>query len=163
MRRFFACVRTAVVAPLFIWLWMVFMPRWLGGAHAFNARRPFGWIIVALGAAIALPSISLFAWRGLGTPALFDPPRRLVISGPYRFVRNPMYTGFAIALIGEALAYPHLTRVLLIELLTFVALATLSVTTHEEPALRRKFGEPYANYCRNVHRWIPRFRPFDNI
>lgn len=162
MRRLFACIRTAIVAPLFIALWMYFIPKWLAGGDAFAVMRPLGWLIVALGALVAVPSIAAFAWRGLGTPAVFDPPRKLVVSGPYRFVRNPMYTGFAIALIGEAIAYPNLARFMLGELAVFVALVWVFVMVYEEPVLRAKFGDAYTDYCAQVRRWIPRLTPFDN-
>src|SRR5438128_1569214 len=107
-RRLFAVARSLVFAALFIWLWMFFLPRWMAGTGDFGPPQRAGWLVVALGAVIAVPCVWQFAWRGLGTPAPFDPPRRLVIAGPYRFVRNPMYLGFAVTLIGEAIVYPHI-------------------------------------------------------
>jgi protein-S-isoprenylcysteine O-methyltransferase Ste14 len=89
----FALLRALVVAPVFIALWTYLVPRWIGGRQVFADPRPIGWLVVALGAVIGLPCVWEFAWRGLGTPAPFDPPRQLVITGPYRFVRNPMYLG----------------------------------------------------------------------
>src|SRR2546428_14195651 len=131
-RRVFAVIRALIIAPLFIWLWTVFVPRWLGGPHAFEDPRLWGWIVVAVGAAIALPCIWQFAWRGLGTPAPFDPPRRLVISGPYRWVRNPMYIGMGIALIGEGIVFSNLTTTMLAMVgILFVAI-TLFVMGYEE-------------------------------
>jgi protein-S-isoprenylcysteine O-methyltransferase Ste14 len=162
MQRAFACFRTAVFAPLFIALWTWYIPRWTVGVHAYDGPRPAGWLVVAAGAVIALPAIGLFAWRGLGTPAVFDPPRRLVVSGPYRFVRNPMYTGMALVLLGEALVFPHLTNAMLLTLALFILAVTLFVAAYEEPVLRAKFGADYEAYCRHVRRWIPRLRPFDN-
>ena len=76
-RKFFALVRTLVVAPAFVSLWTYFVPRWIAGRAAFQSPRPLGWIVVAIGAAIGLPCVWEFAWRGLGTPAPFDPPRKL--------------------------------------------------------------------------------------
>ncbi len=160
-RKLFALARTLIVAPLFISLWMYFVPRWIVGASAFDQPRALGWIIVAIGALIGLPCIWEFAWRGLGTPAPFDPPRRLVITGPYRFVRNPIYLGMGVALIGEGVVYPNLTRLMLIMVPVLWAVITLLVMGYEEPALRRMFGGDYENYCRHVRRWIPRLRPFD--
>ena len=159
-RRLFAVFRALIVALLFISLWTYFVPRWIGGAHAFDAPRPLGWIVVAIGAAIGLPCVWEFAWRGLGTPAPFDPPRRLVISGPYRFVRNPMYVGMGIALLGEAIVYPNLTLVMLGLIVVLWAAVTLFIIGYEEPTLRRMFGSDYEAYCRQVHRWIPRLRPW---
>jgi protein-S-isoprenylcysteine O-methyltransferase Ste14 len=159
-RRTFALVRALIVAPAFVSIWMYFVPRWIAGAHAFDNARPLGWIVVAIGAAIGLPCVWEFAWRGLGTPVPFDPPRRLVVTGPYRWVRNPMYLGMGLALIGEGIVFPHLT----VTMLTMTALLLLFVTAfvmvYEEPTLRRTFGADYENYCRAVHRWIPRLGPW---
>jgi protein-S-isoprenylcysteine O-methyltransferase Ste14 len=159
--RLFALFRAAIVAPLFISLWMYFLPRWLAGQTAFADPRLLGWIVVVIGAAIGLPCVWQFAWRGIGTPAPFDPPRRLVVSGPYRFVRNPMYLGMGVAILGEALVFPHSTGILLLELALAALLVTVFVRFYEEPALRRMFGAEYEAYCSNVRRWIPRFRPWD--
>ena len=161
-RKLFALARALIVAPAFISLWMYFVPRWFVCDRAFDGPRPLGWIVVAIGAAVGLPCVWEFAWRGLGTPAPFDPPRRLVISGPYRFVRNPMYIGMGVALLGEGLVYPNLTRLMLVLIVTLWIVITLCVMGYEEPTLRRMFGEDYVTYCRNVRRWIPRLRPFDN-
>ncbi len=161
LRKLFALTRTLIVAPLFISLWMYFVPRWIAGAHAFEAPRPLGWIVVALGAAIGLPCVWEFAWRGLGTPAPFDPPRRLVITGPYRFVRNPMYLGMGVALIGEAIVFPNITGILLALVAILWLVVSLFVIGYEEPTLHRMFGEDYDNYCGHVHRWLPRLRPYE--
>jgi protein-S-isoprenylcysteine O-methyltransferase Ste14 len=160
MRRAFAIFRAAIVAPLFISLWMYFLPRWISGPRVFDDPQPLGWIVVAIGAVIALPCVWEFAWRGLGTPAPFDPPRRLVVTGPYRFVRNPMYLGMGLAMIGEAVVYPHAARAIAGELIAAAILINLFVVLYEEPALRRAFGADYENYCRNVHRWLPRLTPW---
>ncbi len=161
IRRAFAIFRALIVAPAFILLWTYFLPKWIIGARAFETPRPLGWIVVAIGAAIALPCVWEFAWRGLGTPAPFDPPRRLVISGPYRWVRNPMYLGMGIALTGEAIVFPNLTVMILVMVALLFAVVTLSVIRYEERTLRQLFGADYESYTRSVHRWIPRLRPFD--
>ena len=110
-------------------------------------------VIGGVGAAVALWCIFTFAFVGKGTPAPFDPPRRLVIRGPYRFVRNPMYIGALFALIGAALFYGSLP---ILEYTGLFLLAThLFVILYEEPTLRRTFGEDYAAYCRTVRRWLP--------
>ncbi|MEK6374490.1 MAG: isoprenylcysteine carboxylmethyltransferase family protein [Acidobacteriota bacterium] len=159
-RRIFAVLRAAIIAPLFISLWTYFIPRWFGGRHAFDDPRAAGWIVVAIGAAIALPCIWQFAWRGLGTPAPFDPPRRLVVSGPYRYVRNPMYVGMVIVIAGLAIVFPNITRGMLIEAAAFWALAALFVLAFEEPVLRSMFGKDYEDYRAHVRRWIPRVGPW---
>lgn len=95
-----------------------------------------------------------FATRGLGTPAPFDPPRKLVVQGPYRWVRNPMYVSVATALLGESLFFrsPALMRYLVY----CWAVIHLFVWLYEEPTLRGKFGAEYEAYCQRVWRWIPR-------
>ena len=159
-RRLFAVARALIVAPLFVSLWMYFVPRWIARAQAFNNPRALGWIVVAIGAAIGLPCVWEFAWRGLGTPAPFDPPRKLVISGPYRFVRNPMYFGMGLVLIGEAIVFPNITLLMLGLTAALFLFVTTFVIVYEEPTLRRTFGTDYEAYCRAVRRWIPRLRPW---
>lgn len=154
--------RTVVVSTLFLTLWLWLLPRVVVGPAAYADSRLAGWIIAATGLAIGLWCVFEFAWRGLGTPAPFDPPKKLVITGPYRFVRNPMYVGFFIALIGEAIAFPHLTRFMLIMLIMLWMATTIFIVVYEEPTLRRMFGDEYAEYCRQVRRWVPRLTPFDN-
>ena len=155
-RRAFALLRALIIAPAFVSLWTYFVPKWITGARAFDGPRPLGWLVVAAGAAIALPCVWEFAWRGLGTPAPFDPPRRLVISGPYRWVRNPMYIGMAIALIGEAIVFPNLTMTILVMVAVLFAIVNVFVMGYEEPTLRRMFGADYEAYTRAVGRWIPK-------
>ena len=159
-RRLFALGRALVVAPAFIALWMYFVPRWSIGETAFDSPLPLGWIVVGIGALIGLPCVWEFAWRGLGTPAPFDPPRRLVITGPYRFVRNPMYVGMGIALLGEALVFPNLTFLMLGLIVALWCVVSLFIIGYEEPTLRSMFGHDYEEYCHQVRRWIPRLRPW---
>src|SRR5436190_14914920 len=159
-RRRFAGCRALLVAPAVSSLWTYFVPKWIVGTRAFESPRPLGWIVVAIGAAIGLPCVWQFAWRGLGTPAPFDPPRKLVVSGPYRFVRNPMYVGMGIAMLGEAITYPFTLLVIAGEIAVATVLVSLFVAYYEEPVLRQTFGADYEEYCRNVRRWIPRLTPW---
>jgi protein-S-isoprenylcysteine O-methyltransferase Ste14 len=161
VRKLFALVRALIIAPLFIALWLWWLPRWIAGPNVFADPRPLGWIVVAVGAVIGLPCVWEFAWRGLGTPAPFDPPRKLVISGPYRYVRNPMYVGMGIAILGFAIVFPHGSLVFLGELLTAFVLVSIFIIAYEEPTLRGLFGDDYADYCHNVRRWIPRLTPWN--
>lgn len=156
MRRAFAILRTLIVAPLFVWLWTWLVPRWILGP--LHVEHPEAWIVVAAGAFLAGWCALAFAIRGLGTPAPFDPPRRLVVTGLYRFVRNPMYVGMGILLIGEAWLIGRVE--ILYEALIAFALVSAFILVYEEPTLRSKFGDDYAEYCRNVRRWIPRLRPW---
>jgi protein-S-isoprenylcysteine O-methyltransferase Ste14 len=109
--------------------------------------------VVTAGALLALWCVVTFVAIGKGTPAPFDPPRRLVVRGPYRFVRNPMYFGGALALAGAALFYQSL--LLLAYASIFLFAACLFVLFYEEPTLRRIFGTDYVSYCRHVGRWLP--------
>jgi protein-S-isoprenylcysteine O-methyltransferase Ste14 len=111
-------------------------------------------IIGAIGAALAVWCIGTFIVIGRGTPAVFDPPRRLVSAGPYSVVRNPMYIGAALALAGAALFYGSWP--LLWYCFGFALITHLFVVFYEEPTLRRTFGDAYDRYCRRVHRWWPK-------
>ena len=161
-KRLFAVVRTVIIGPIFMSIWTWFLPRWIVGNGAFANPRTWGWIITAVGAAIVIGCMFEFAWRGIGTPAPIDPPRRLVISGFYRWVRNPMYVGLGFVLLGEGLTFPRLTITMLVMIAVLWGTLSFLIIGVEEPTLRAKFGDDYAAYCRNVRRWIPRLRPFDN-
>ena len=159
-RKIFALVRALVVAPLFILIWLRWLPLWIEGPNVFADPRPLGWIVVGLGAVVGVPCVWEFAWRGFGTPAPFDPPRRLVVTGPYRYVRNPMYVGMGVAIAGFAIVFPHATTFFLAELAAAFVLVFGFIVVYEEPALRQMFGDDYETYCRNVRRWIPRLTPW---
>ncbi|HLG04891.1 MAG TPA: isoprenylcysteine carboxylmethyltransferase family protein, partial [Gemmatimonadales bacterium] len=112
-------------------------------------------ILVGLaGGILALACVLTFAFVGKGTPAPFDPPRRLVRSGPYGYVRNPMYIGAGLALAGAAIFYrsPALAGYALV----FLAITHVFVLVYEEPTLDRLFGEEYRAYRMAVRRWLPR-------
>jgi protein-S-isoprenylcysteine O-methyltransferase Ste14 len=95
-----------------------------------------------------------FAANGRGTPAPFDPPRKLVRRGPYRWVRNPMYLSLLLLVLGEAVFFRHVALFLY---LVFLASGfQLFVEMFEEPSLRRQFGAMYSDYCGSVRRWWPR-------
>ena len=155
----FVLVRTITYAALFIGLVLIYVPAralsWSGIVRPAASRVPqvAGMVIGALGAAVALWCICTFASIGRGTPAPFDPPRRLVIQDPYRFVRNPMYIGAGLALASAALFYESLP--LLGYSAFFFLLTHLFVLWYEEPTLRQTFGPEYEAYCRKVRRWRP--------
>jgi protein-S-isoprenylcysteine O-methyltransferase Ste14 len=111
------------------------------------------WII---GGAILLWSFWNFLVEGRGTPAPIDPPKELVVVGFYRYVRNPMYVGIFLILLGHFLWFK---TIWLIVYLVFAFLTVhLFVTLYEETTLKRKFGAAYEDYLRRVPRWIPKFR-----
>jgi protein-S-isoprenylcysteine O-methyltransferase Ste14 len=155
----FVLARAVTYAALFIGLVLIYVPSrllsWSGIARpeSIGVLQIAGLVICAAGATVALWCIFSFAFTGKGTPAPFDPPRRLVIQGPYRFVRNPMYVGAGFALGSAALFYQSLQ---LLGFTVFFFLAThLFVVWYEEPTLRRTFGPEYETYCRKVRRWRP--------
>ncbi len=158
----FVILRAAFFAALFISLWTWFIPRWLAGGDLHPRWNAISIVLMTIGGLIMLRCVWEFAWRGRGTPAPWDPPRRLVVTGLYRWVRNPMYLGMASFLIGEAILLPDITRGLLIVLACALAVVTIFIIAYEEPTLRGLFGEDYVEYCRHVRRWIPRLTPFDN-
>jgi protein-S-isoprenylcysteine O-methyltransferase Ste14 len=153
----FVLARAITYASLFIGFVLIYVPAWLlswsGMARPDALQLPqfAGILIGAAGAAIALWCIFTFAVVGSGTPAPFDPPRKLVTRGPYRFVRNPMYLGAALALAGAALFYESLP--ILAYAVFFLLAAHGFIVLHEEPTLRRSFGQAYVDYCRQVGRW----------
>ena len=159
--RWLTTVAALVVGAAFFALWIWLLPQWLGfRAETGNAAR-WRWLAAipsVLGFAVAVRCIWDFGWTGRGTPAPVAPPQRLVVVGFYRYVRNPMYVGFAVGWIGLWVVFGHAN----LEMIAAVAAAALGVhlfiVFYEEPTLRKKFGADYIVYCRNVRRWCPRIR-----
>ena len=153
-------VRAATYAALFVALVLVLLPArvlaWSGITPPSVLGRPqaAGFVMGAVGGALALWCVATFAVVGRGTPAPFDPPRRLVVRGPYRIVRNPMYTGAGVALAGAALYYQ--SDALAGYAALFLLATHVFVVAYEEPTLRQTFGAEYAAYCGRVGRWWPR-------
>jgi protein-S-isoprenylcysteine O-methyltransferase Ste14 len=116
-----------------------------------------GLIVLAHGALFGL--LVDFVRVGHGTQAPLDPPRELVLRGLYRCVRNPMYLVYVMIVLGEALLYR--SPALLAYALAFWLLTHTYVVIREEPALARRFGPSYTEYCRRVGRWLPRLRARD--
>jgi len=114
---------------------------------------------ILIGLALMLWCAANFVVVGKGTPAPFDAPRRLVVSGPYCYLRNPMYVGGLLFLVGYAVLFAEFSPVLLCYALGLIVAVNLFILAYEEPTLRRKFSDEYTEYCRNVRRWIPRVRP----
>lgn len=108
-------------------------------------------ICILIGAAIYLRCAWDFAVEGLGTPAPIDPPKKLVVTGLYRWFRNPMYQGVLLILLGECLWFRDIA--LSIYTAAFAVLFHIFVVFYEEPILRNRFGASYIDYCRQVPRW----------
>lgn len=125
--------------------------------------RPDHWaglLSIAAGTALLLVCIVEFARTGRGTLSPVDPPRTLVVRGPYRYVRNPMYLGVTLIVLGEVLLTR--SRGLLLYWLVWFAGVNLLVLGYEEPALLRQFGPAYERYRAAVRRWIPRLHPWSD-
>lgn len=101
-----------------------------------------------------------FAFEGRGTLVPIDAPRKLVVGGLYRYVRNPMYLAVALLLFGEAVALARLDRYVLYYFAALTAIAGAFVRFYEEPHLRKLFGAEYDDYCAHVRRWVPSLRPW---
>lgn len=128
----------------------------VGRPSATGATALLAQVVFAAGAAFYLWCLWDFATFGRGTPAPIDAPRRLVVRGLYRYVRNPMYLGVLTMILGWALCFP--ARDLAVYGLVVAAGFHLFVVLYEEPALRRRFGLEYDEYRDRVGRWLPRLR-----
>lgn len=127
------------------------LPYWL-------LLRVAGVLPLAAGAVVLVNSFVRFVVDGLGTPAPVAPPTRLVISGLYRYVRNPMYVALCAVVLGEALVLGR--PILLIYGVALWAVFAAFVRWYEEPGLRRRFGAEYDAYVRAVPAWLPCLRPW---
>jgi protein-S-isoprenylcysteine O-methyltransferase Ste14 len=126
----------------------------IGPRFEFGAWHMFGIVPLAIGLTVIAWCFVNFVLRGRGTPAPYDPPRKLVVAGLYRFVRNPQYVGVVLVVVGEGLLTG---ATILFGYAAVLAIAYhLFVRHYEEPTLRRSFGEPYTRYCEAVPRWLPR-------
>jgi protein-S-isoprenylcysteine O-methyltransferase Ste14 len=150
-----------VVAPGFIaGLAPWWISQWEMRTPFFGTRatRYVGIALIVLGAPILLECFGRFALQGFGTPAPIAPPTRLVVTGLYRYVRNPMYVGVCALILGQAFLLGD-TRLIEYGLLVWMGFH-LWVLAYEEPTLRSSFPDDYSEYCRNVSRWIPRLHPW---
>jgi protein-S-isoprenylcysteine O-methyltransferase Ste14 len=120
-----------------------------------------GILFMVAGTALLVACIVEFARVGRGTLSPLDPPRRLVVRGLYRHVRNPMYLSVTLILFGEAIV-ARSTGLVLFWAIWFVAVNRF-VIGYEEPALRSQFGPSYDEYTRDVRRWVPRWRTFERL
>jgi protein-S-isoprenylcysteine O-methyltransferase Ste14 len=150
---FLAPANVAGLVPWWISRWRLQEPflgwpgvRWIGAA------------LVLAGLPVLISAFARFVRDGLGTPAPYQPTERLVVTGLYRFVRNPMYVAVVSAILGQALVFG--SRTLLVYGGCVAAAAHLFVRLYEEPTLRKRYGADYERFCRNVRRWWPRLTPW---
>lgn len=131
------------------------LDRWLGLAINGDGRGPLqsgcGWLLVAAGFGIVAGALAtLVRFR-----TTFHPDRaasRLVVAGPFRFSRNPIYVGMTAMYSGVGLVANTVWPFLLLPLV--LVIVTVSVIVREERYLTRTFGEEYSQYCRRVGRWF---------
>ncbi|HPO14123.1 MAG TPA: isoprenylcysteine carboxylmethyltransferase family protein [Candidatus Hydrogenedentes bacterium] len=112
-----------------------------------------GVLCMAIGGMLGLWCVREFFVKGQGTPAPAAPPKHLVVSGLYRYTRNPMYVSVLTILLGEALIWR--SGILLIYAGCFFLVVRFFVLGYEEPHLRKTFGKAYEDYCAHVPRWFP--------
>jgi len=149
-----------VVIPTFI---LHFLPidslalgQWSESAVMFFSAVAALFLIVGL--VLVVTTIELFAGVGGGTLAPWDPPRYLVVEGPYQYVRNPMISGVLLILLGQTLALASLP--LLVYFIVFWAVQDFYYKRSEEAGLLKRFGPSYAEYMKHVPRWVPRTTPW---
>jgi protein-S-isoprenylcysteine O-methyltransferase Ste14 len=152
----FLVVAPGTVAGLVPWL----LSRWRMSEPflGFVNLRWAGAALIVVGIPPLIDSFRRFAQEGLGTPAPLYPTNRLIVSGLYRYVRNPMYLGVAAVIFGQALLLASVALLIwgAIVCLGFI----LFVRLYEEPTLRRSYGVQFATYCASVPRWLPRLTPW---
>jgi protein-S-isoprenylcysteine O-methyltransferase Ste14 len=162
-------LRHLVAIALLPFTMAVLIPVWLarrngitlavGESPAQIALQSGGLALLGIGLLLFVSSLRRFATEGEGTLAPWDPPRRLVIRGPYRYVRNPMISGVVLVLFGEGLVL--LSRPHLVWALIFLGINAVYIPLLEEPLLAERFGDSYQEYCRHVPRLLPRWRPWE--
>lgn len=144
-----------VVVPAFL--------AWRSGAtiqlHSHVGLAILTLTILAAGVVLFVSSLYEFVTRGRGTLAPWDPPRHLVVHGPYRFVRNPMISGVLLFLVAEAMLLQTPAHAWWAA--GFAAINAIYIPLIEEPQLERRFGEAYRAYCRTVPRLLPRLSPWN--
>ncbi|MGW2645671.1 methyltransferase family protein [Streptomyces sp. NPDC001393] len=158
MRKASAALGSALFLVLVSGSAAVLVPWWLTGGwrggHWWLPLRLLGLLPLAAGAVVILAAFARFALEGLGTPAPVAPPARLVVSGPYRYVRNPIYVAVVAVLAGQGLL---LARPVLFAYAAGAWVLTWGfVRWYEEPGLVRRFGADYERYRRQVPVWCPR-------
>jgi protein-S-isoprenylcysteine O-methyltransferase Ste14 len=156
-RKYIITQITSFFLPVLV---LIVVPLWIEKSiKVFSiASLIAGLLIICAGLCTVIITVSTFIRTGKGSLAPWSPPRNLVISGIYRHVRNPMILGVLVTLIGESVVI--LSLKILVWALAFFIINNIWFLIYEEPHLERKFGDEYRDYKKNVHRWIPKLKPF---
>jgi protein-S-isoprenylcysteine O-methyltransferase Ste14 len=155
---FFLVVAPGIVAGLVPWAisgW-----QWSPALFGIEPLRWIGGALIVAGAPILLDSFARFVLEGLGTPAPIYPTDRLIVTGFYRRVRNPMYLGVVAIILGQALLLGD-SRLIIYGAVVWLAFH-IFVVAYEEPVLRRCYGAQFSDYCAHVRRWLPRLTAYSN-
>ena len=162
---FWRMIKAVLILPGTALIYIPVLIQWFSDRWPFDASvgtRPH-WAVAAMLAvsalALAANTMKLFVHEGHGTPAPWDPPPRFVVSGPYRYVRNPMLSSVILMILAEAVALN--SPPLLGWAMVFFFLNTVYFIFIEEPGLERRFGEDYLKYKAAVPRWVPMLRPYE--
>jgi protein-S-isoprenylcysteine O-methyltransferase Ste14 len=152
----FFVVAPCVLAGLIPWS----MTRWEFRPAFFGLEgaRSVGVLLILVGLPGLVDSFARFALQGLGTPAPIAPPQNLVVTGLYRYVRNPMYVAVVAVILGQAILFGD-GRLMTYGVFMWLAFHAF-VLTYEEPVLAQSFGAEYEDFRANVPRWIPRLTPW---
>ena len=152
----FFAVAPSTVAGLVPW-WIT---RWEFRPPFFDldATRAVGILLIVAGLPVLVDSFARFALQGLGTPAPIAPTQNLVVTGLYRYVRNPIYIALVAVILGQAVLFGD-QRLLAYGVLVWLAFHAF-VVGYEEPVLAGSFGTEYEDFRANVPRWIPRLTPW---
>jgi len=116
--------------------------------------------LAAVGVGLAIWTVRLLLHYGEGTPAPWDPTRKLVLEGPYLHVRNPMISGAILIMLAEAILFNSWP--VLLWWFAFLIFNLFYIPLVEEKNLEDRFGEVYLRYKQNVPRWLPTIRPFSD-
>src|SRR6185436_15500312 len=164
MRRIAAILGSAVFLVVAPGTLAAYVPWTLSRWHmappllGFFPFRVIGGLLIALGLPVLLDSFARFAIQGLGTPAPIAPPQHLVVTGLYRYVRNPMYVAVTSLIFGQGLLFGNVS-ILEYGLVVWLGFH-IFVLVYEDPTLRDRFGDDYKAFCANVRRWWPRVKPW---
>ena len=149
-----------IIPALILWWTNSFKPGWGLSGWLIVLPYLFGLFLLGVGLTLLASTIRLFANRGKGTLAPWDPPKHLVVEGLYRYVRNPMHSGVFISLYGEGLLFGSVP--ILIFVTAVFVFHWFYIPLMEERWLKENFGEEYLLYNHNVPAWIPRLTPWEN-